>query len=155
MSIANEITRIKGAKEALKSSIEKRGASVSENITIDAYPQLLESMPYVIKVTFTPEEDTQQFSISGLPFAPEFVYAGCNELYALNINNSVIFYTQGKNLRGALYGCEGTNKTSIIISPTSSMATWENDGYSFNISAKPYCFKAGYSYVYIIAGGLF
>lgn len=153
MSIANEISRIKSAKEEIRTSIEIRGASIEENLTIDFYPKILESMPYAVKGEFTPEEDTQLFSIKGLPFTPEYIYVGCNDLYLSGVENSVILYSHGKSCRGVFLGYDGENKTSNIISPTSSMAVWGDNGYSFDTSVTSYCFKAGYTYEYIIAGG--
>lgn len=44
MSIANEITRLQGAKEALKQSIKAKGVSVSDDATIDTYASKVDAI---------------------------------------------------------------------------------------------------------------
>lgn len=44
MSIANEITRLQGAKEALKQSIKAKGVSVSDDDTLDTYASKVDAI---------------------------------------------------------------------------------------------------------------
>lgn len=44
MSVATELTRIQGAKDALKTSIRNKGVSVSDNALISEYPALVDSI---------------------------------------------------------------------------------------------------------------
>lgn len=44
MSVATELTRIQGAKDALKTSIRNKGVSVSDDALISAYPALVDAI---------------------------------------------------------------------------------------------------------------
>ena len=44
MSVATELTRIQGAKDALKTSISNKGVSVSDNALISEYPALVDAI---------------------------------------------------------------------------------------------------------------
>ena len=44
MTIADQITRIKNAKEAIKQSIENKGVTVSDTAKLDEYPALIDSI---------------------------------------------------------------------------------------------------------------
>ena len=48
MSIASEITRIDNAKASLKASLEAKGATVSDDAKIDAYPSILDDIPVAL-----------------------------------------------------------------------------------------------------------
>ncbi len=158
MSIANEINRIISAKENIRESIEKRGISVDNDALVDSYGEKIESAPYAVKGFFTPEADTQVFSLSGLPFAPKAVYMFCDELYTMNVDDVVVLSAHGEGVRGVTVSRTGGSNTTSFLSPTSSLAQWNTDGYSIDLSKssgamKNVWFKAGYTYEYYIAGG--
>ncbi len=158
MSIANEISRIKGAKETIKSAVEKRGVSIGDNVLMDLYSTIIESAPYAVKGYFTPEADTKVFSINGLPFAPRSVYLVSNELYNAGVDNSVILLTNGDGLRGNCVYCGDGAKTTAFISENSSLDVWSEGGYEIDLSKSSSSisecvFKAGYTYEYYITGG--
>lgn len=44
MAISDEITRLQGAKSALKTAIEGKGVTVSSSAKLDAYPALVDSI---------------------------------------------------------------------------------------------------------------
>ena len=44
MSIADQITRLSNAKAAIKTSIENKGVTVGDNVKLDAYPALIDSI---------------------------------------------------------------------------------------------------------------
>ncbi|MBQ4569244.1 MAG: hypothetical protein IJA62_04235 [Ruminococcus sp.] len=158
MSIANEISRIKNAKEVIRSAVEKRGVTLEDSVLVDSYAAVIESAPYAVKGSFTPEADTQVFSISGLPFAPKSIYLVSNELYSAGVENGVILLTNGDGLRGSCVSyADGTRLTSFI-SENSSLDVWSADGYEIDLSKSSstisgWAFKAGYTYEYYITGG--
>lgn len=160
MSIAEEITRLQNAKESIKNSMEKRGAELSEDLLISDFASLIDSIPCVVKGSFTPEEDTKVFSISGLPFAPEFIYLVCNDLYGTEISNATIYVCHGNGYRGSRLGYLDTTEgvAASNLSPDTTLASWTDDGYEIDFSKSTSAtglaiFKAGYTYTYFVAGG--
>lgn len=160
MSISDEIIRIKNAKENLKVSLQKRGTEISGDVLIHDYYSVLDSAPYAVKGTFTPEADTKVFSINGLPFAPAAVYIVCNELHNLKVDNATVFCVQGKGYRGARIGYfeNDPGLSASFISENSGLTKWLDDGYEIDFSqsgsSMQYSvFKAGYTYTYFISGG--
>ncbi len=158
MSILNEIKRLKNAKESIKGSIEKRGVTVPQGARIDTYSDVLESAPYGFKGLFTPEVDTQSFSIGGLPCEPSTFYIVCNELHQAGVKNSVIFIVHGNGARGCCTAYSTDARTTTYISESSPLAVWSESGYEIDLSKSSssmsdWFFKAGYTYEYYIAGG--
>lgn len=158
MSISNEIIRLKNAKESIKNSIEKRGVTIPSGALIDTYSNSLESAPYSFKGLFTPEVDTQSFSIGGLPCKPCAFYIVCNELYNAGVLNSVIFIAHGNGTRGCCTAYITEGRIATYISENSPLAVWSDSGYKIDLSkssgSMSDCFfKAGYTYEYYIAGG--
>ena len=157
MSIASEIKRLKDAKQDIKDAIEKRGVAVSESLKIDSFAAVINSAPYGIRGTFTPEEDTQVFSISGLPFSPESVYVVCNELYNSGIVDAICLFVHSKDKRGMALSWGETARLFSALSEGSKLSVYKDDGYEFDVSESQgmstNVFKAGYSYDYYISGG--
>lgn len=68
MSIATEISRLQKAKADLKTAIEAKGVTVSENDTLDDYPTLVSSIPsptlQTISKSYTPTESQQTEAVT-------------------------------------------------------------------------------------------
>lgn len=156
MSIANEIKRISQSKDSLKSSLESRGASVSENATIDIYPEILESCPHSVRGFFTPEEDTPTFSITGLKFTPHSLVLDSLELHSNVVQNAILMLMIVRDNAGAVIYYKENDSIRYIrtIVPTSSTVAWGENGVSFALpESLGQTLKAGYTYEYIISGG--
>ena len=94
MSITTEITRLQGAKAALKSSIEAKGVTVSSDATLDAYPALVDSIPQgggsstsvvrfldydgTVLYTYTPEKFAALESMPTNPVHSDLISQGWN-----------------------------------------------------------------------------
>ena len=112
---------------------------------------------YIIKGYCTPEEDTKVLSISDLPFYPEGMVIGCAEAYSNGISSSVSLFTHLRNICGAIV----IGKTGLLSlgGTSSSRVTYYENGIEFNLisSSSPIngaWFKAGYTYRYIVIGGV-
>lgn len=155
MSIVSEIERIIGAKTQLRNALEIRGVAVSENETIDSYAQKLKSCPYVVKGTFTPEEDTKILAVSNLSFTPEIIVFCCSELENVSLLNSIVngYLQKGSTGLIRIRNGETTFQTMNIVAE-SATTTWEASGVTFSSpDVRDYVFKAGYSYEYVVIGG--
>ena len=155
MSIANEISRIRNAKTSLQNVMQNRGVSVGDDVLLSDYPQLLEGLPYVLKGSFTPEEDVNSFELSGLDFAPEAVLISCSDL-SIELVAGGIFatYLYKDEQSAVLYSVYGTTITFAKIGPKSSMIVWSDQSVQLTIPASSATtFKKGYTYNYIVAGG--
>ena len=159
MSIATETQRLIQAKSDLKASLEKRGANVPTESTIDTYANMLEACPYGISGTFVPEEDTKTFSLTGLPFTPTSIMLLCPDEIALGNDRTpevMVCVSLPKDKYGSvIYTDESSGNRLGNIKPTStSIIQWTDDGVTVNapssISAK---FKMGLVYNYYITGG--
>ena len=155
MSIADEIKRISQSKESLKSSLESRGASVSENTTIEIYPEILESCPHSVRGFFTPEEDTNTFSVTGLKFTPHSLTLDSLELYSNAVSNAILMVMCVKNNAGTvIYYKEDSTRYLRGIGPDSANVSWGENVVTFSLpESLGQTFKAGYTYEYIISGG--
>ena len=155
MSIANEIERIMNAKADIKRELELRGVAVDEDKTIDDYGYALSSCPYAIRGFFTPEEDTNSFSISDLPFVPHSFEFGCDGLTSSAVSMALINGHAIKGNNGVVCMYNNNNvKSSLNITPTSSAVSWSDSAFSIEIPAsRGYVFKAGYTYEYLMTGG--
>lgn len=153
MSISTELHRITQAKADLKSVIEKRGGTIHENATLDYYPDILDNCTYVREGTFIPEEDTKIFSISGLPFVPNFFSFVCPDECVKNTNNSVIFGVLGtKGFNGTMFYKNSSGATAnAFIDTSSTVFQWGTDGVEISIPIAVY-FKKGLVYKYVISG---
>lgn len=155
MSIANEIVRLKGAKEAIKFAINKHGVSVADTATLDLYPEILENVPYAVKGTFTPEKDTDTFELSGLDYEPQALALACRDLED-NIVNSAIVLVFGikDNLGGVYYYSPVSDKKFALLKSTSEIISWNHGSVKVKIlSGNTGYFKKGYTYSYVITGG--
>ncbi len=156
MSIAKEIERLQSAKQDIKSSIEKHGVPVSDDATLDLYSQILDTVPYTVKGTFTPEEDTDRFEISGLAYVPQTLSVSCQELYSNVVAASVVFvYAMKGNTTSIWYTASDMKGTGANAGPNTSVITWGENSVIFKIPAadtKGYL-KKGYTYDYVISGG--
>lgn len=157
MSIAKEIERLKSAKQDIKASIEKRGVTVSDNSTLDVYSQLLETVPYAVKGTFTPEEDTDVFEINGLGYVPSTLSLSCYELYCNVVEKSIVFVYALKGNTALIWFTDSNKQsTGATVSPnvTSIVYFGENNIKITIPSANSRgFFKKGYTYDYVVSGG--
>lgn len=156
MSIASEITRIENAKKKMKSSIEKRGFSVGGSATLDKFSNLIDKFPYIIKGSFTPNEDTAVFAVNGLSFVPKLVFMDCLEFEGNVVAGAIEYVVLNKESYGMLrYRGDDLTRLITSISLNSSAIEWEDNGLVFTVSqtSASRVFKAGYTYNYIICGG--
>lgn len=155
MSIVEDLSRIINAKNSLRTVIQSRGIQIGENARISDYAEILTSLPYIIKGSFTPEEDVYVFSLSGLDFTPESVLFWNNEL-ATNLVAGGIFsgYLYKGELGAVMYSQNGSNMTFAKITPQSTMLKWDENGVNMTIPASSETtFKKGYTYNYVVIGG--
>ncbi len=156
MSIINEIERLQSAKQDVKLSIEKRGVPVSTEDTLSVYAQKVDSAPFAARGTFTPEEDTIQFTLRGLGFEPKTVVMGCLEYDNNAVANSielVVLWNGG--FGGLRYRNDDLTRAFASIGIDSSVVVWYNDGVKITVSQTQgeKFFKAGYTYEYFVSGG--
>ena len=90
MSIATEITRLQGAKSALKTAIEGKGVSVPSSALIDAYPDLVDQIQQGGGVPVAPagvdeEKPIVFLDYDGTPIA-SYTFAEARSLTALPDN---------------------------------------------------------------------
>ena len=159
MSIATETQRLIQSKADLKTSIEKRGANIPTDSTIDTFADMLDACPFAVSGAFIPNEDTKTFEISGLPFAPTSLMLICSDEIAKSSNRTadIIVYTcMQKGLYSGLLYTNSSGGTQLAsIKPTSSMTNWSEDGINFTFSSSiASVFKAGLVYNYYITGGV-
>lgn len=155
MSIANEIKRLQNAKQELKSAIEKRGVSVQTIDNLDVFASKLDSVPFAVKGTVTPEEDTLTVEINGLNFVPEYILLHCDELEKTTVVGALRNAWFRKNHLGALsYWKSSGVSTTANLSTTSNVVLFYDTGITLKLpdSGIAY-FKKGYTYEYIISGG--
>lgn len=155
MSIASEIERLNSAKENIKTAVIKRGTDVSDAATLDAYSQLIENCPYAINGSFTPEEDTDTFVLSGLNFGPDVLYISCPDLEGVAVDTAILIACCYKdNLGGIYYYSPTLDKKFALLKPTTKIFTWSQNGVEFKITTtNDALFKKGYTYKYACAGG--
>lgn len=156
MSISNEISRIRSAKQNIKSSIERRGVPVGEEDTLGVYAEKISSAPFAVRGTFTPEEDATEFILSGLDFSPKIVYCSCLEFEENTIANSIEFFALCKQGYGVVrYRNSELERLLSNIGINSSVVQWYEDGVKFTVvqGSIPKFFKAGYTYEYFVMGG--
>lgn len=86
MSIASDVTRIESAKAAIKAAIEGKGVTVPDATLLDGMAALIAGIeadygPFskIIAGTYTPAEDTREFSLPGVFGYSEYVLAIAND----------------------------------------------------------------------------
>ena len=156
MSIANEIIRIQDAKQAFKSNLQQRGITVESTDKIGTYVDLLNNVPYVLKGTLTPEEDLAKFEIDGLNFTPYVLVLTCKELEGYNVANAVVSGMVSKGNPGGIAFVNASGNSSYGgMKSTSTQVSWGNNSvvieFQSSVTAR---FKTGYTYEYIIVGGI-
>lgn len=156
MSIAENVNRIIEAKSDIKTSIEKRGATVPADNTIDTYAEILDKCPYIVEGVYIPQETTKTFSISGLPFAPNYLGLCCPGA-AINggLKQTITIAVKPKTDNGGIGFRRTDGSTSIgFLAATSGAIIWTEDGVTLNIpSAADAFFLEGVSYTYYVSGG--
>ena len=117
MSIASEITRLQNAKEAIKQSLENKGATVSSSATLDTYPNIIDNLPSggddsVLRDLI--ERDITSITIpEGTTTIKGYVFYGCAELLSVTIPDSV------ENINGYAFGaCSALSSITIPNSVT-------------------------------------
>ena len=156
MSIASEITRLRGAKEDIRSAVEKRGILAADSQKLSDYPPLIESVPYAVKGTVTPEEDADIFEIKGLGFVPQSISVVCGDYEKNPVENALGYFHLCRGRMGIFMFIDKTlSKKFVNLSSGSSVYSWSDDGVTFyapNPESYGY-FKKGYTYDFIITGG--
>ena len=153
MSIANEINRIVAAKNDLKEVIKNRGVQIGDNILLDEYASVVENFPFVLKGTFTPEEDVKSFGISGLGFVPCGVLMCSVDAYSATSGSIYATYLY-KGEYGAVMYLVDKAIGFASVSPTSAIVQWGDSSVNLTIPAtSTVLFKKGYTYNYIVLGG--
>ena len=156
MSIVSEIQRLDNAKESIRTEMTKRGLAVSDSEKLDAYGGVLASYPYVTRGSFTPEEDTENFVISGLCYSPVAVCVACEELIDVKVASSIIYALAYKGHAGTIhYVSPSSEKQLANVYHKSSIISFEDNAVSVNIpSAETQgYFKKGYTYDFVVTGG--
>lgn len=155
MSIANEIVRLKNAKESMKTALLKRGAQVEQDAAIDLYPQILEDMPYAVSGAFTPEEDSDTFEMNALSFEPQAIMVTCNDFEDVIVPASIVFlFARKNNLGGVYYYTPSSDKKYAVIKSSSDVVAWSENGVNVKVAAaNSGYFKKGYTYRYVVSGG--
>ena len=156
MSIATETQRLIQAKADLKNAIEKRGANISTENTIDTYSDILDTCPFAVNGTFVPEDDTKIFDISGLSFTPTSLFIVCSVECVSSGNGtplSIIGINVIKGFKGFVqHRDDSLNVNIAYLGATSSMFAWSENGVKVTIPIDRY-FKKGLVYNYYISGG--
>ena len=123
---------------------------------INLYADKINSAPYAIRGTFTPEEDTIVFELSGLSFTPKTVYCSCTGFENNAVMNAIDVFSLCKNSYGFIrYYNDNCEKMISNIGLNSSVVQWFDNGIRFDIvqgNIKK-VFKAGYTYEYYVTGG--
>ena len=119
MSVATELTRIQGAKDALKTSIRNKGVSVSDDALISAYPALVDAIQTGGGGDTAMKENVQgtltSYTIpNGVTSIRNYAFAYLNSLESVTIPNSVT--SIGGN---AFQWCTGLESVTIPDSVTS------------------------------------
>ena len=155
MSIANEIVRLKNAKADMKTALEKRGALVAKDTALDVYSEILESVPYTIHGTFTPEEDTDTFEMNALSFKPQVLVLTCLDLENVVVPSSIALVVGRENNPGGVYYYSpASEKRFAFIKSNSDVITWNENSVKVKvISANSGYFKKDYTYRYVLTGG--
>lgn len=95
MSVATELTRIQGAKDALKTSIRNKGVSVSDDALISAYPALVDAIQTGGGGGDTAMKENVQGTLTsytipnGVTSIRESAFNGLRSLTSVTIPNSV------------------------------------------------------------------
>lgn len=157
MSIANEVIRLQNAKADIKTSIEKRGATIGTENTIDTYAAILDSCPFIVEGTFIPEADTKIFSMSGLPFTPTYLGiccpSGCSS--SSTLVQTVTMGVKPKTEAGGLtYRRANGNNLVAFLGKNSGAIKWTEDSVTLTVpDSAECCFLSGVTYYYYIIGG--
>lgn len=157
MSIANEISRLQTAKQEIKNSLQQHGVIISEEALLNEYATAIDGAPYAVTGFFTPEEDTQVFSVEGLPFELETVYVSLTE--DIVVNGMVTVLGKTKDCFGIASGFtidSGALITTRLVLE-SRLIQFTEKGCVFNCGLSSgyigqTCFKAGYTYKYFLVG---
>ena len=141
-------------KPELKAAIEERGAVIPVTANVDEYAGYLRSCPNAAIGTFTPEEDTDTFSVDGLPFTPTY--------FAIYTVDDITDFTVGgvckctliKNGDGLIRYMRTTGKYGNSQLPYAANGTWfdfKEDSVNYYIPADTVgYFRAGYTYHYVV-----
>ena len=159
MSIVTETQRLIQAKSDLKNAIEKRGANIPTDNTIDTYANMLDVCPFAVSGTFVPTEDTRTFSLSGLPFVPTSLMLICSSEIASSTSNrtpeNILGLNSARELNGFIVYANSTGGSSIAtLKSTSSITDWDENGINITLpSSLAVYFKTGLVYNYFVTGG--
>ncbi len=151
-----ELAKLVKPQAELRAAIEERGAVITDEEGIDTYAAHLRSCPYIATGTFTPEADTAEFSVRGLPFEPTQFLIYTNERnFDLTKTGSVIKAILFKDDDSQIRYCKTANKVTNALLPVEAAGTW----FDFYTDGAIYCvpaascgnFRAGVTYNYTLA----
>ena len=152
MSIKEELIRIQDDKERIATNIELKGVKV-EDAKIDQLASFLDSCPYVTSGEFTPQYDsTANFTISGLPFKPQYIYMESIELYSSKSNRYIKAVEIIKDKHSKV--CYYENDANVVkLYDSSDCIEWYSNGFQLNVWAGFQHSFASRTYKYYILGG--
>lgn len=143
-------------KPELKAAIEERGTVIPVEANVDEYARYLRSCPNFAIGTFTPEEDTEYFSVTDLPFKP-------STLSIYYPHHSYDEYETGKlqiiqvdlhrDSNCFIKVIKGEYKYSnMAMAPAAAPEYYNftNDSVHYSITGQGTYFRAGYTYHYIV-----
>ena len=123
-TIAEEIQRLKEAKSSIKTSIENKGVTVSETVTLDAYPALIDSI--ASNPTISVRDYGIKFAYSTFYEVPDWAdFEGVTDMskmfYMCNNITTIpqIDTSSATNMTSMFQGCKGL--TTIPQIDTSSV----------------------------------
>lgn len=143
MSIADEISRIQGAKADLRTSIQAKGVSVPADALIDAYPDYVDAISgggggaNLTTLSVTPSTSAQTLT----PTSP---VDGWDEVNVSAVTASIDANIQAGNIKSGttILGVTGTYSggSSTIASTTTTVGTSNASSISFTLSGNPKMF---------------
>lgn len=142
-------------KPELKAAIEERGADIPEEANLDEYANYLRQCPSFTTGTFTPETDTDTFSVDNLPFTPSvfmiYIIDDITDYSVAGVCKCVLV----KNGDGLIRYMRATGKYGNSQIPYAAAGSWFDFGensVNYYIPADTVGYlRAGYTYNYVIA----
>ena len=108
MSIATEITRLQGAKDALKTAIEGKGVQVPSSALIDAYPDLVDQIQQGGGESLTEAYRAAQGYIDLTEWS-DFISELASVTYGMQF-----YFTEPRSIRNRAYGEVTINASEIV-----------------------------------------
>ena len=140
MSIADDLTRIQGAKEDLRTSIQAKGVTVPASAKIDAYPDYVDAIQQggggsnLTTLNVTPTTSAQHLT----PTSP---VDGWDEVNVSAVTSAIDSNITAGNIKSGvnILGVTGTytGGSATIASTTATVGTSNASSISFTLSGQP------------------